>query len=118
MKECAECTKCCEGHLTLSEVLGKIVPGHDSCPFLNKMEVHGCCLYEHRPQMCIRYSCCWKTDQEIPDYMRPDKSGVIITKRDKYIEILQTKGLSNQVEDFIKNWSPQLEKVIRKSKKY
>lgn len=107
MKSCSECTKCCEGYLTLSEVLWEKIDGHDSCPFLNKLGVHGCSIYKHRPPMCTNYLCEWKKYDEIPEWMRPDLSKVIITKRSEYVEILVTEKIYDKdVLFFINNWKP------------
>lgn len=40
-----------------------------------------CTDYEGRPNTCKSYNCAWKKEHEVfPEWMRPDLTGVIITK--------------------------------------
>lgn len=49
---------------------------------------NGCNIYENRPQKpCIEFKCEWLINPEIPDYLRPASSGVIIVK--KYLDNTQ-----------------------------
>ncbi len=70
------CIACCQGWLT-GEVLGHDVrPGHP-CPHVS---ANGCGVYERRPEVpCRRFICSWLVeDSPLPDWMRPDLSGVIV----------------------------------------
>lgn len=40
-----------------------------------------CTDYEGRPNTCKSYNCAWKSEPEtFPEWMRPDRTGVIISK--------------------------------------
>lgn len=75
-KECGTCTKCCEG------ILNANIRGHDMgfgkpCFFVEIGK--GCGDYSNRPEHpCKSYSCIWLLDPDIPDWLKPEKSNVII----------------------------------------
>lgn len=74
-RECDGCTKCCDGSLSGNAHGHDFYPGKP-CYFviLNK----GCTIYEDRPKSpCKAFECLWKLNPEIPDYLKPNLSGVI-----------------------------------------
>lgn len=76
-RSCGTCTKCCEGYL-YGEVRGiKFYPGMP-CHFKG----NGCCtIYPDRPKkQCQDFNCLWLTDDRLPEWMKPDKSDVILVK--------------------------------------
>lgn len=76
-RTCGECTKCCEGWLSANIKGHSMYPG---CPcfFLSKGK---CTDYVGRPDVCKTYNCAWLAEQEtFPEWMRPDLTGVIISK--------------------------------------
>ena len=78
MKVCGECTECCTGTLQ-GEVRGHKFDRTTSCFFLKENK---CSIYNSRPDTpCKNYSCIWLMDESIPDFMRPDLSNVVLTKR-------------------------------------
>jgi uncharacterized cysteine cluster protein YcgN (CxxCxxCC family) len=77
MRLCGECTECCTGTLT-GEVQGHKFDVTDPCFFL---EDGKCNIYANRPDdPCKNYSCMWINNEEIPDFMRPDLSNVVLTQ--------------------------------------
>jgi hypothetical protein len=73
-KPCGACTKCCEGWLSGSAYGYEFRPGKP-CHFVSKS---GCNIYPIRPQdPCKTFKCFWKENIELPDWLRPDQSGVI-----------------------------------------
>jgi len=76
MRECGDCTKCCEGWLSANINGHQMHPGRP-CHFLASGK---CTIYENRPGTCRNYNCAWKSDDIFPAWMRPDLIGVIITK--------------------------------------
>lgn len=76
MRECGGCTKCCEGWLQADIKGHKMYPGRP-CHFL---AAGACTIYGDRPGTCRNYNCAWKSEDIFPAWMRPDLSGVIITK--------------------------------------
>lgn len=96
-RTCGECTACCEGWLHADVKIGdieyKVRPGNQ-CP---KIINHQCSIHnsELRPlKPCKSYSCVWLDNKDIPDYMRPDKSGVILTEKSfaniDYMQMVET----------------------------
>lgn len=54
----------------------------------------GCTIYENRPDNpCKSYKCHWLENTEIPEWLKPNRANVIITKRFfqgfEYLEILE-----------------------------
>lgn len=76
-RDCQPCTACCEGHLQLGDELSM---GKEGAGCLHCTE-SGCGIYAQRPQTpCRTFECVWlTTDSPLPDWMRPDKSRVIVT---------------------------------------
>lgn len=81
MRTCGECTLCCRGTLTVKVQEHKVFPGV-SCPHVTDC---GCGIYgdSSRPDICDSYQCMWLTYDYIPEWMRPDKVGFILTLRDQ-----------------------------------
>lgn len=76
-KECGECTACCDGWLT-GNIRGYEMKPGNPCHF--RVEKTGCGIYPERPQdPCKNFVCEWKINEEWPDFLRPDKAGVIVS---------------------------------------
>jgi uncharacterized cysteine cluster protein YcgN (CxxCxxCC family) len=77
-KTCDECTECCTGTLA-GEAYGHKFDETTACFFL---ENNKCSIYATRPDNpCKNYSCMWLNDDGMPDFMRPDKSNVVLTQK-------------------------------------
>ena len=77
-RTCGGCTACCKGWLT-TNVLGEDLSPDKPCRFL---ACDGCSIHEDRPEdPCRAYSCEWLNNTEIPEWMRPKESNVILTLR-------------------------------------
>ena len=77
-KTCDECTECCTGTLA-GEVQGHRFDNTKACFFLKNNK---CSIYATRPDdPCRNYSCMWINDESMPDFMRPDKSNVVLTQK-------------------------------------
>ena len=120
-RSCGECTKCCEGWLS------GVVHGHQMsrgcrCHYLES----SCKIYEDRPvEPCRNYNCVWLMDEEFPGWMKPNISGVIISKRKnvfptssgmksiEYCESIETsEKISSDVLNWIVQWSAKNKKNI------
>lgn len=85
-RECGECTACCEGWLH------GIIRGHEmhrgkACHFLG---CNGCTIYKDRPEEpCRNFNCAWLKDNknEIPEWMKPSMSKVIIKEMEYEVQI-------------------------------
>lgn len=73
MRPCGECQACCQGWVS-GDAYG--IPFHINKPCLFLKEK--CMVYKFRPNVCKKYYCGWAQGL-FPEWMRPDKSKVIIT---------------------------------------
>lgn len=102
-RECGSCTKCCEGHL-VGEALGHRFYKGRPCHFVAIGK--GCTVYAKRPQdPCIKYKCGWLTNEDIPEWLKPDLVDVIIDYREleghKYIKLTEAGSV---VSSRVLNW--------------
>jgi hypothetical protein len=80
-RSCGSCTKCCDGWLSGTAYGHDFSPGKP-CYFANRS---GCSIYPIRPESpCKTFVCHWKENTQIPDWLTPAKSGIIILIR--YLE--------------------------------
>ena len=101
-RNCNGCTKCCDGWLRGN------IHGHDMyigkpCHFVKS---DGCSIYNDRPDICKIFKCEWLINLDIPEWLYPKKSEVIILKKYinelPYFEILETgKKLSVEILNWI-----------------
>lgn len=78
-RQCGDCTKCCEGYLT-GEAKGKSFYKGKPCHFVSIGK--GCTIYANRPKdPCISYKCAWLTDEELPEWFKPNQINAIIDRR-------------------------------------
>ena len=106
-RECGACRECCTGTLQ-ADIYGYAMDKGRPCQFLGG---EGCTIYQKRPQLCKDYKCHWLEDDgiEVPEWMRPDLSKVIITKRPwgdnkehLYLSVAETGG--QKIDSVILNW--------------
>lgn len=100
MRECNGCTKCCEW--LVADVYGhRLQPGRP-CPFKGET---GCTIYNERDKICRTYKCDWLQNTDIPEWMKPNLSNVIVTRREwsqgYYLEILET---GKDIDPKVLNW--------------
>ena len=75
-RSCGTCTKCCEGWLE-GEALGYKFGNGKACGAVTIGK--GCNSYALRPkEPCATYQCGWMSNIDIPDWLKPDQSNVII----------------------------------------
>lgn len=105
MRPCGECTKCCEilyGN-TYGHEFGNGVP----CKFLGEC---GCNIYKVRPEFCIKYYCAW-SQELLPEEMRPDKCGVLVSVENKegsqYLRVMSVNKdeINKNILSYLKEWS-------------
>lgn len=78
-RQCDGCHRCCEGWLHGNAYGFDFYPNRP-CQFLSIGK--GCSIYANRPEdPCKAYRCQWLNDHAIPEWLKPDKSNVIITAR-------------------------------------
>jgi len=74
INKCEECTLCCE-LLPIKEINKQPSVLCSDCT-LSK----GCNIYNNRPEECKNFNCLYIEDNEMPDFLRPDKCNVIFEK--------------------------------------
>lgn len=104
-RPCAGCTKCCEGWLYAKIYDFEISPTEGSCKFLSK---HGCGIYPVREPLCKNFQCEWKENSNIPEYMKPDKSNVIILTK-KLGEFIYRRLVTagTPIKDYVYTWAEE-----------
>lgn len=76
-RECGNCTACCEGWLE-GEIYGYKMFRGRPCHFLG---CDRCSIYEQRPEKpCRQFNCVWLVNADVPEWMKPELSKVIIKK--------------------------------------
>lgn len=85
-RECGTCTACCQGWLRGTVRGHEMYPGK-VCHFLG---CDGCTDYENRPQSpCKDFECVWLNNNNIPEWMKPELSKVIIKEMEYEYQIHQ-----------------------------
>lgn len=98
MKQCGDCTKCCDGSLTAT------IRGHDMYPGKPCFFVQlgkGCGDYDNRPEdPCRSYKCFWLSNEDMPEEFKPSLSGIIINFHQEsgleYLKIVQVESVINK----------------------
>lgn len=103
-RNCCECTVCCSGAL-IGEIFGSQMGLGKKCIFLVQEK---CTVYSIRPPVCRNYQCAW-TQNILPEWMRPDKCGVLVSvengKDKQYLKIIElTDCISPEVYDIIETF--------------
>lgn len=79
MKTCDGCVACCNG--TLSAIIGdhkvhRGSPCHNIC-----YDNNSCKIYDDRPEVCRKFRCLWLIQEDIPEWMKPSNSGILLIYR-------------------------------------
>lgn len=98
-KKCGECTACCSGALS-GNAHGHFFFKGRPCFFLSSS---GCSIYEDRPENpCVGYKCGYLSETFFPEWMRPDKCGILATPRVyKYVEKVKDGDTEHDEERYI-----------------
>ena len=101
-RHCGGCTKCCEGWLWGDAHGHKFWPGRP-CHFSSSK---GCSIYHNRPDVpCKSFECEWLKNDNIPEWMKPDISNVVITKSiENDREFLQFMEVGARLDPRILSW--------------
>jgi len=73
-RDCGECVACCKILEIDKPELKK--PADVLCPHCTGS---GCGIYAERPLICRTWYCLWRRIDAMPDYLRPDKIGVVFS---------------------------------------
>lgn len=90
MRTCDDCNECCNGILTFEDN-NIIVTDNKKC---FKLVDGNCSIYETRPKTCKDFLCTFLLDEGLPDWLRPNKCGFILSEREDRIILSQCKNIS------------------------
>jgi hypothetical protein len=102
-RSCNGCTACCEGWLWGSAHGHNFYAGRP-CHFMCES---GCSIYENRPEdPCKTFKCMWLINDDIPEWLKPNLSKVIIVQRNNekvgdYIEVYET---GQKIDSTVLSW--------------
>lgn len=102
-RNCQGCTACCEGWLWGSAHGHNFYAGRP-CHFMCES---GCSIYENRPEdPCKTFKCAWLQYKEIPEWLKPNLSKVIIVERSweghsNYLEVFET---GEKIDSTVLSW--------------
>ena len=104
-RTCGDCSECCRSGI-LGSVHGKMTYKGIPCHFLSGNK---CSIYSSRPDTpCKQFNCVWLDDTKaaLPEWMRPDLSGVMIVEsrwgEDKTFWVVsENKG---KIDATVLNW--------------
>jgi hypothetical protein len=104
IRNCNNCTKCCEGYLKGKVNGKKFYPGQ---PCFFSILNSGCSIYEDRPaKPCKTYSCLWVTNIEIPEWLKPSVANILIDKMvENGIEYLRLLEAGSKISDEALSWA-------------
>jgi hypothetical protein len=73
MRECGDCTMCCQGHI-YTEVNGEQIHPGNPCKHLSSH----CTIYKNRPDNpCKQFLCQWLINEDFPLWLKPSQSNVM-----------------------------------------
>jgi hypothetical protein len=101
-RTCGSCSTCCNGWLTGSAYGNDFWPGR-KCFYLGES---GCSIYGNHPQdPCKNYKCLWLANKNIPEWMKPNLSGVILNEKSingiPYVEAVEA---GEKMDAAVLNW--------------
>lgn len=101
-RSCGECTLCCEGWL-IAEVHGHELGHGKKCHYLGEK---ACTIYEDRPvDPCQLFKCEWLVNHDIPEWMKPNLSKVILVSRhDDDCDYLEAFEAGQKMDSSILQW--------------
>jgi hypothetical protein len=101
-RDCAGCTKCCEGWLS-GQAYGHTFNIDKRCIFLRG----GCSIYPNHPiDPCKLFECQWKMNRSLPEWLKPDKVGAIILKKQIDIfEYLMIVPAGKKIDKCVFDWA-------------
>lgn len=105
MRPCDECNECCK--VLYGSAFGYEFGQGTPCKFLGTC---GCKVYRARPEFCRTYYCAW-AQELLPEEMRPDKCGVLISVEDgengQYLRAMSVneEEINKNILSYLKEWS-------------
>jgi hypothetical protein len=108
-RSCADCTKCCEGHLA-GDIRGNymgMMPDKTIKPCIFVEVGKGCKEYEKRPvDPCRTFKCDWLTNPDMPESFKPNRSNsIFVTRTIKGIEYMKLIEAGRKLDSEVLSWA-------------
>jgi hypothetical protein len=102
-RTCADCTKCCEGWLSVN-IAGQELSPENPCKFVEPGV--GCTTYDNRPEeVCSAFECAWRATDYVPLHFSPKNTGQIVAVQIlEGIEYLAMVFAGKEVEPDFLSW--------------
>lgn len=102
-RTCADCTKCCEGWLSVNIDGQELSPGN---PCKSVDSGVGCTIYNNRPEdICRTFECAWRATDYVPLEFSPKNTGQIVAVQAiDGIEYLAMAFAGKEVETDFLSW--------------
>ena len=78
-RKCGNCSLCCEGIIS-GEAYGHVFENNIPCYFLTKNNIKKCSIYGNHPPVCKYFKCEWLINRSLPEWVKPNLSGILIYK--------------------------------------
>jgi Fe-S-cluster containining protein len=107
-RPCGDCNACCSW--LIGNAFGWEFGCGKSCKFL---EDNKCGVHKARPEVCRNYQCAW-SQYLLPEEMRPDKSGVLVSvemnEREQYLKAISinNKKMDDNIKKSLMMWSEKM----------
>lgn len=103
-RTCGDCTRCCEGWLP-ADINGHTMYPGKPCHFLAQSK---CTIYKDRPENpCKVYKCAWIEDETFPEWIKPNLSNIIISKKipeNKNLTYYDVTETGRKIDSTVLNW--------------
>tara|TARA_B100002019_G_scaffold218797_1_gene191437 strand:- start:4102 stop:4680 length:579 start_codon:yes stop_codon:yes gene_type:complete len=84
-RECGTCSMCCQGYLYGEAYNAPFFPNHP-CHYWDPeggtRGCGGCSIHQDRPAICVQFNCLWKQTKQMPMWMKPNNSKVLVYTRE------------------------------------
>ena len=107
-RECGECTACCSW--LIGDAFAWEFGAGKTCNFL---ECNGCGVHKARPETCRNYQCAW-SQHLLPEEMRPDKCGFLVSveqnENGQYLKVLliNNEEIDTKTKEWLNDWSEKM----------
>ena len=98
-KNCDGCIACCNGTL-VANIHGEEVNRSHPCSHIC-YEHMNCSQYHNRPPVCSTFKCLWLTQDDMPEWLKPSESGVLLLHRKGYVEVHSVNGMKFTADVFV-----------------
>jgi len=113
-KVCGDCFLCCTGILK-HVVRGVEIGGDVDCPHISSDSEARCSIYDDRPSQCVGYKCTWLAQDSWPEFMQPNKSGILGTSRTGHLQLTYLPFVTSQAREFVDRYASDRNIKVKKN---